>query len=69
MNKKTNKSFIKGIIAGISLTAIFDLLIVHWIFGLHRIYNHQSVNIVEPLLFVLGIIIVAFIFYYEYKKH
>lgn len=68
--KKRNKHkpFFRGIIAGISLLGFLDILLVHWILKSHRIYNHPSVEIAEPLLFVLAIIIGIIFFYKEYKN-
>ncbi len=65
---KTHKPFLRGIFAGIAILGIFDLLIVHWIFKSHRIYNHPSVDIAEPILFIIAIIISGIMFYLEYKK-
>lgn len=66
--KMKNKSFVRGIIAGIAIIVVIDFPVVHWILGWHRTFNGPSVDIVEPILFVLAIIVLAKMVYDEYCK-
>lgn len=63
-----SKSFVRGIIAGIAIVLVIDFPVVHWILGWHRTYNSSSVEIVEPIIFVLALVVLVKIIYDEYRK-
>ena len=52
----TSASFFWGVLAGIGFVLSFDIVWVHWIFGLHHLTNTQMDLVLEPLLVLLGLI-------------
>lgn len=49
-----------GVLAGTGLVLSFDIVWVHWVFGLHRLTNTRMDLVLEPLLVVLGIAFLCF---------
>ncbi len=47
--RATSASFFRGTLAGIGLVLSFDIVWVHWIFGLHHLTNTQMDIVLEPL--------------------
>ena len=47
--------FFLGVLAGTGLVLSFDIVWVHWLFGLHHITNHQEDVVLEPLLVLTGL--------------
>jgi hypothetical protein len=56
----TSASFFWGVLAGIGFVLSFDIVWVHWIFGLHHLTNTQMDLVLEPLLVLLGLIFLWF---------
>jgi len=65
---KRHPSFFRGIFVGIALIIIIDLPLIHWLFGWHRAFSHPSVDILEPMGFVLAIVVLIFILRREYQE-
>ncbi len=53
--RATSVSFFWGVLAGIGFVLSFDIVWVHWIFGLHHLTNTQMDLVLEPLLVLLGL--------------
>lgn len=53
-------SFFWGVLAGNGFVLSFDIVWVHWMFGLHHLTNTQMDLVLEPLLVLLGIIFLCF---------
>ncbi len=51
-------SFFLGLLAGTGLVLSFDIIWVHWIFGLHHVTNHSEDAVIEPLFVLLGVFFV-----------
>jgi threonine/homoserine/homoserine lactone efflux protein len=58
--RATSHSFFLGVLVGTGLVLSFDIVWVHWIFGLHHITNHQEDVVLEPLLVVTGLVFMWF---------
>ena len=58
--RATSVSFFWGVLAGIGFVLSFDIVWVHWIFGLHHLTNTQMDLVLEPLLVLLGLIFLWF---------
>jgi hypothetical protein len=43
-------SFFRGVLAGMGFVLSVDIVLVHWIFGLHHITNTQMDIVLEPCL-------------------
>jgi hypothetical protein len=56
----TSVSFFRGALAGAGLVLSFDIVWVHWIFGLHHITNTRMDIVLEPLFVLLGLVFVWF---------
>lgn len=48
-------SFFLGVLAGIGFVLSFDIVWIHWIFGLHHLTNTQMDLVLEPLFVLLGL--------------
>ncbi|WP_096200605.1 hypothetical protein [Bacillus sp. FJAT-45350] len=57
-------SFFHGVIVASGFFASFDIVVIHWIFQLHRLTYGPEVYILEPLLVIIGILM----FLYGIKK-
>jgi hypothetical protein len=53
-------SFFWGVLAGNGFILSFDIVWVHWIFGLHHITNTQMDLVLEPLFVLLGLVFLWF---------
>jgi hypothetical protein len=53
--RTTSASFFRGVLAGTGLVLSFDIIWVHWIFGLHHLTNTEMDLVLEPLLVVVGL--------------
>ena len=53
--RATSASFFWGTLAGIGFVLSFDIVWVHWIFGLHHLTNTKMDLVLEPLLVLLGL--------------
>jgi drug/metabolite transporter (DMT)-like permease len=53
--RETSTSFFWGVLAGTGFVLSFDIVWVHWIFGLHHITNTQMDLVLEPLFVLLGV--------------
>ena len=50
-------AFFRGVLAGSGLFLTFDIIWIHWIFGLHHLTNTPAEDVVlEPLLVVAGVV-------------
>jgi hypothetical protein len=54
------RSFFHGFIVATGVFLSIDIVLVHWIFQLHRITNGPEANVIEPILVVLGIVFLWF---------
>ncbi|WP_096186116.1 hypothetical protein [Evansella halocellulosilytica] len=50
-----SNSFFHGVLFSSGFFASFDIIVVHWIFQLHRLTHGPEANILEPFLVVVGI--------------
>jgi len=53
--RATSASFFLGVLAGTGFVLSFDIVWVHWIFGLHYLTNTQMDLVLEPLFVLLGL--------------
>src|SRR5437879_9485694 len=58
--RATSASFFWGVLAGTGFVLSFDIVWVHWIFGLHHLTNTQMDLVLEPLLVLLGLVFLWF---------
>jgi len=56
----TSASFFHGALAGNGIVLSFDIVWVHWIFGLHHLTNTQMDLVLEPLLVLVGFVFLWF---------
>ena len=54
--RATSHSFFLGVLAGTGLVLSFDIVWVHWIFGLHHVTNSREDVVIEPLFVLTGLI-------------
>src|SRR6266542_957565 len=53
--RAASRSFFLGVLVGIGLVLSFDIVWVHWIFGLHHITMHEEDVVLEPLFVLIGL--------------
>jgi hypothetical protein len=58
--RATSASFFWGALAGTGLVLSFDIVWVHWIFGLHHLTNTKMDFVLEPSLVLLGVVFLWF---------
>ena len=50
-------AFFRGVLAGSGLFLAFDVIWIHWVFGLHHLTNMPAEDVVlEPALVVAGVV-------------
>lgn len=60
-------SFFHGVIFASGFFASFDIIVIHWIFQLHRLTEGPEANVLEPILVVMGIGMIIFAILREKK--
>jgi uncharacterized membrane protein len=63
--RATSASFFWGVHAGTGFVLSFDIVWVHWIFGLHHLTNTQMDLVLEPLFVLLGL---AFLVVWDHAR-
>ncbi len=58
--RATSASFFWGVLAGTGFVLSFDIVWVHWIFGLHHLTNTRMDLVLEPMLVLLGLVFLWF---------
>lgn len=58
--RATSASFFRGALVGTGLVLSFDIVWVHWIFGLHHITNTDMDLVLEPVLVLAGLVFLWF---------
>src|SRR5438105_9662418 len=58
--RATSASFFCGALAGTGFVLSFDIVWVHWIFGLHHLTNTKMDLVLEPLLVLLVLVFLWF---------
>ncbi|SFA70088.1 MULTISPECIES: DUF2243 domain-containing protein [unclassified Bacillus (in: firmicutes)] len=56
--KLFSESFFNGFLVATGLFLSFDIVVFHWIFGLHRITSGPEANWLEPLFVVSGSLVI-----------
>ncbi|WP_026286274.1 DUF2243 domain-containing protein [Salsuginibacillus kocurii] len=62
------RSFFNGSIFAAGFFASFDVVVVHWIFQLHRITDGPEAIYIEVFLVILGLIMMVFSVFYERRE-
>jgi hypothetical protein len=58
--RTTSASFFRGVLAGTGFVLSVDIVLIHWIFGLHHITNTPMDLVLEPLFVLLGLVFLWF---------
>jgi hypothetical protein len=66
--RATSASFFLGVLAGTGFVLSFDIVWVHWIFGLHHLTNTQMDLVLEPLFVLLGLAFLWFAITQEHRQ-
>ena len=54
------RSFFHGFTVAMGMFLSFDIILIHWIFQLHRITSGPEANVIEPIFVAVGIAFLAF---------
>ena len=63
-----HRQFYKGMLFAVTAGLAMDFILVHQLIDHHHIYDHPSVNVVEPFLAIVFIIIAIIVFKKEFRK-
>ncbi|WP_419880926.1 DUF2243 domain-containing protein [Peribacillus sp. B-H-3] len=55
-----SRSFFHGFLVSTGLFLSFDIVVFHWLFGLHRITNGPEANWLDPIFVVCGTITIFY---------
>jgi threonine/homoserine/homoserine lactone efflux protein len=55
-----SNSFFLGVLSGAGLVLSFDIVWIHWLFGLHHVTNTREDLVLEPLLVLTGLVFLWF---------
>jgi uncharacterized membrane protein len=55
-----SRAFFHGFLVSAGIFLSFDVVVFHWIFGLHRVTSGPEANVIEPLAVLLGIVFIAY---------
>lgn len=58
--KLFSESFFNGFLVATGLFLSFDIVVFHWLFGLHRITSGPEANWLEPLFVLCGTLVIFF---------
>src|SRR5262245_15433086 len=58
--KSRGDSFFRGFLVAIGTFLSYDLLVLHWVFRLHRLTSGPEADVVEPLFFALGVVFIIY---------
>lgn len=58
--RRRSRGFYLGVLAGSGIFLAFDIIWIHWIFGLHHLTNSPEDVVLEPLLVATGIALLWF---------
>lgn len=47
--------FFRGFIAAAGVIFSFDVVVFHWLFGLHRVTEGSEANVIEPVMVAIGV--------------
>jgi hypothetical protein len=48
-------AFFRGFMVAVGIIFSFDVVVFHWLFGLHRITEGSEANIIEPVVVAMGV--------------
>jgi hypothetical protein len=52
-------SFFRGFLVAVGVIFSFDIVVFHWVFGLHRITAGTEANVIEPIVVAIGAVFVT----------
>ena len=52
-------SFFRGFLVAVGVIFSFDIVVFHWVFGLHRITAGTEADVIEPIVVATGVAFVA----------
>ena len=55
-----SRSFFHGFMVSAGVFLSFDIVVLHWVFKLHRITNGPEADIIEPLFVLIGVGMIAY---------
>jgi hypothetical protein len=67
-HRATSAPFFRGVAAGNGFVLTFDIVWVHWMFGLHHLTNTQMDVVLEPLLVLVGLVLLWFAITQELRQ-
>jgi len=54
------RSFFHGFTVAMGMFLSIDIILIHWIFQLHRITSGPEANVIEPIFVAIGLAFLAF---------
>jgi uncharacterized membrane protein len=56
---RVGPSFFRGFLVAVGTFLSFDMILLHWVFRLHRLTSGPEADFVEPAFVVLGLVFVV----------
>jgi hypothetical protein len=60
LSKRRGELFFRGFLVAIGTFLSFDMILLHWVFRLHRLTSGPEADVIEPLFVVLGVAFIAY---------
>ena len=57
--RSSSSSFFRGFLVAVGVIFSFDIVVFHWVFGLHRITAGTEADVIEPIVVATGVAFVA----------
>lgn len=48
-------AFFRGFLVAVGVIFSFDIVVIHWVFGLHRITAGSEADVIEPIVVATGV--------------
>ena len=58
--KRRGDQFFRGFLVAVGTFLSFDLIMLHWVFRLHRLTIGPEADVIEPMFLVLGVAFIAY---------
>jgi uncharacterized membrane protein len=58
--KRRGDEFFRGFLVAVGTFLSFDLVVLHWVFRLHRLTIGPEADVIEPMFLVLGIVFIVY---------
>jgi hypothetical protein len=58
--KRRGDAFFRGFVVAIGTFLSFDMVLMHWVFRLHRLTSGPEADVIEPVFTILGVVFIVY---------